>query len=68
MSILAHHLQPTLWSLFPGVHPLFKDDKTSVHIVRYVQTGLDEHNDQVKHLMWRPQSPDLIIIEEYFRE
>ena len=62
-SILADHLHPMLQTVFPGERPLFQDDNAPVHTARWVQTWLDEHNDEVEHLTWYPQSPDLNIIE-----
>lgn len=62
-SNLADHLHPMLQTLFPGERPLFQDDNAPVHTARCVQTWLDEHNDEVEHLTWCPQSPDLNIIE-----
>ncbi|GFT14997.1 DDE_3 domain-containing protein [Trichonephila clavipes] len=52
-----------LQTLFPGERPVFQDDKAPVHTSRCVQTWLHEHDDEVEHLTWCPQSPDLNIIE-----
>ena len=52
-----------LQTVFLGERPLFQDDNAPVHTAHRVQTRLDEHNDELEHLMWYPQSPDLHIIE-----
>ncbi|GFW85474.1 transposable element Tc1 transposase [Trichonephila clavipes] len=62
-SILADHLHPMLQTLFPGECLVFQDDNAPVHTSRCVQTWLHEHDDEVEHLTWCPQSPDLNIIE-----
>ncbi|GFY24214.1 transposable element Tcb1 transposase [Trichonephila clavipes] len=46
--------------LFPGEQPVYQDDNASIHSSRCVQTRLHEH-DEVEHLIWCPQSPDLNI-------
>ncbi|GFS98444.1 transposable element Tcb2 transposase [Trichonephila clavipes] len=50
-----------LQTLFPGERPVFQDDNAPVHTSRSVQTWLHEHDDEVKHLTWCTQSPDLNI-------
>ena len=62
-NILEDHLHPLLQTVFPGDRPLFQNDSALVPTARWVQTWLDEHNDEVKHLTWYPQSIDLNIIE-----
>ncbi|GFY28029.1 transposable element Tcb2 transposase [Trichonephila clavipes] len=62
-SILTDHLHPMLQTLFPGERRVFQDDNAPVHTSRCVQTWLHEHDDEVEHLTWCPQSPDLNIIE-----
>ena len=62
-SILADHLHPMFQPVFPGERPLFQDDNTPAHTAHWVQTWLNEHNDEVEHRIWYPQFPDLNIIE-----
>ncbi|GFV21080.1 hypothetical protein TNCV_1568761 [Trichonephila clavipes] len=45
-----------------GERPLFQEDNASVLTSRCVQTGLHGHDDEVVHLTWCPQSPELNII------
>ncbi|GBM65664.1 hypothetical protein AVEN_217654-1 [Araneus ventricosus] len=52
-----------LQTLFPGERPLFQDDNAPLNTACCVQTWLDEHDDEVEHLTWCPQPPDLNIIE-----
>ncbi|GFU84425.1 transposable element Tcb2 transposase [Trichonephila clavipes] len=61
-SILADPFHPTLQILFPGECPVFQDNNTPVRTFRCVQTWLHEHDDEVKHLTWCPQSPNMNII------
>ena len=62
-SNLADHIRPILQTVFLGECPVLQDDNAPVHTARWVQTCLDEHNDEVEHLKWYPQSPNLNIIE-----
>lgn len=62
-SILADHLHPMLQTVFPGERPVFQDDNAPIHTSRCVQTWFHDHDDEVEHLTWCPQSPDLNIIE-----
>ena len=50
-------------TVFPGKRPLFQDDNAPAYTARWVQTWLDEHNDEMDQLTWYPQSPNLNIIE-----
>lgn len=52
-----------LQSLFPGERPVFQDDNAPVPTVPCVQTWSDEHDDEMEHSIWCPQSPDFNIIE-----
>ncbi|GFX86701.1 retrovirus-related Pol polyprotein from transposon 412 [Trichonephila clavipes] len=54
-----------LQTLFPGERPMFQDDNAPVHTSRCVQTWLHEHDHEVEHLTWCPQSRDLNIIEPF---
>ena len=62
-SILADHLYPMLQTVFPGESRLFQDDNAPLHTAHWVQTWLDKHKDEVEHLTWYPQFPDLNTIE-----
>ncbi|GFX26776.1 hypothetical protein TNCV_1839491 [Trichonephila clavipes] len=50
-------LHPMLQTLFPGERSVFQNDNVPVHTSRCVQTCLHEHDDEVEHLTWCPQSP-----------
>ncbi|GFT01886.1 retrovirus-related Pol polyprotein from transposon 412 [Nephila pilipes] len=62
-SIFTDHLHPMLQILFPGELPVFEDDNAPVHTSRCIQICRHDHDDEVEHLTWCPQSPDLNIIE-----
>ena len=62
-SILADHLHPILQTVFPGENVLYSKMTMPLYTRLVVQIWLDEHNDEVVHLTWYLQSPDLIIIE-----
>ncbi|GFV56050.1 DDE_3 domain-containing protein [Trichonephila clavipes] len=50
-------------TLFPSGDGIFEDDNAVIHGERLVQSWFEEHEDEVKHLPWSAQSPDLNIIE-----
>ncbi|GFV21068.1 hypothetical protein TNCV_3320871, partial [Trichonephila clavipes] len=53
----------TNWNLSLWENVLcFQEDNASVLTSRCVQTGLHGHDDEVVHLTWCPQSPELNII------
>ncbi|GFT14820.1 transposable element Tc1 transposase [Trichonephila clavipes] len=54
---------PFVQTSFPGECPLYQDDNAPIHTAKIVQEGFVEHEGEVGHLDWPPQSPDLNIIE-----
>lgn len=62
-DILADHVHPMLQILFPEGDVIFQDDNAPIHAARCVQAWFQEHEDEVQHLPWPAQSPDLNIIE-----
>ncbi|GFW41463.1 transposable element Tcb1 transposase [Trichonephila clavipes] len=60
---IVKHGRGSVMILFPGERPVFQYDNSPVHASRCVQTWLHEHDDEVEHLTWCLQSPDLKIIE-----
>lgn len=63
VNILADHVHPMVQTLFPNGDGVFQDDKAPVHTAHIVQDWFAEHEDEVSHLPWPPQSPDINIIE-----
>ena len=63
VTILSDQLHPMVQTLFPDGDAVFQDDRAPVHTAHIVQDWFDEHEDEVSHLPWPPQSPDLNIIE-----
>ncbi|GFW27557.1 transposable element Tcb2 transposase [Trichonephila clavipes] len=61
-SILTH-LHPNLQNLSLRERSVFQVDNINVHMSHLVQNWLHVHDDEVMHLMWHPQSPELSIIE-----
>ncbi|GFU31822.1 transposable element Tc1 transposase [Trichonephila clavipes] len=56
-------VHPFVQTSFPGECPLYQDDNTRIHTAKIVQEWFAEHEGEVGHLDWPPQSPDLNIIE-----
>ncbi|GFV79007.1 transposable element Tc1 transposase [Trichonephila clavipes] len=54
---------PFVQTSFPGECPLYQDDNAPIHTPKIMQEGFVEHEGEVGHLDWPPQSPDLNIIE-----
>ncbi|GFX82020.1 transposable element Tcb1 transposase [Trichonephila clavipes] len=63
VNILGDQVHPFVQTSFPGECPLYQDDNAPIHTAKIVQEWLAEHEGEVGHLDWPPQSPDLNIIE-----
>ncbi|MBJ5636526.1 transposase, partial [Salmonella enterica subsp. enterica serovar Typhimurium] len=63
VTILADHVHSMVQTLFPSGDRTFQDDKAPIHRSRTVQSWFEEQEDEVAHLPWHAQSPDLNIIE-----
>lgn len=63
VTILADHVHPMVQCLFPNGDAVYQDDKAPIHTAHIVQDWFCEHEDDLSHLPWPPQSPDLNIIE-----
>ena len=50
-------------ALFPEENAIFQDDSAPIHTDRIVKEWHEEHFNEVVHLVWTAQSPDLNIIE-----
>ncbi|GFV28850.1 transposable element Tcb1 transposase [Trichonephila clavipes] len=59
-SLMVH---PFVQTSFPGESPFYQDDNAPIHTAKIVQEWFAEHEVEVGHLYWPPQSPDLNIIE-----
>ncbi|GFV66893.1 transposable element Tcb1 transposase [Trichonephila clavipes] len=53
----------SLHDMLQTLAPVFQNDNAPVHTSSCVKIWLHEHDDVVKHLMWRHQSSYLNIIE-----
>ncbi|GFX15824.1 transposable element Tcb2 transposase [Trichonephila clavipes] len=63
VNILGDQVHPFVQTLFPGECPLYQDDNAPIHTAKIAQEWFVEHEGEVGHLDWPPQSPDLNIIE-----
>lgn len=63
VTILGDQVHPMVQYLFPNGDAVFQDDRAPVHTAHIVQDWFCEHEDELSHLPWPPQSPDLNIIE-----
>ena len=63
VDILGDQVHPFVQTSFPGECPLYQDDNAPIHTAKIVQEWFAEHEGEVGHLDWPPQSPDLNIIE-----
>ncbi|GFT49333.1 transposable element Tcb2 transposase [Trichonephila clavipes] len=61
--LLSMEVHPFVQTSFPGECPLYQDDNAPIHTAKIVQEWFAEHEGEVGHLDWPPQSPDLNIIE-----
>ena len=66
-SVLADHHHLVLQTLFVEERSLFQDDNVPVHVSHCIQTWLNEDDDEVEHLTWCLQSPN-IDLGGFFRE
>ena len=48
---------------YPDVSGLFQDDNTPIHRVQGVTEWFDEYENNMNHMLWPSQSPDLNPIE-----
>ncbi|GFV77352.1 transposable element Tcb1 transposase [Trichonephila clavipes] len=63
VNILGDQVHPFVQTSFPGECPLYQDDNAPIHTAKIVHEWFAEHEGEVGHLDWPPQSPDLNIIE-----
>ena len=50
-------------ALFTEENTFFQEKNNSIHTARIVEEWHEEHYNEVEHLLWPAQSPDLNIIE-----
>ncbi|MBJ3206235.1 transposase [Salmonella enterica subsp. enterica serovar Give] len=63
VTILHDHMHSMAQTFFPSGDCTFRDDNAPIHRSRTGQSWFEEHEDEVAHLLWLAQSPDLNIIE-----
>ena len=59
-SVFADHHHLVLQTLFVGERSVFHNDNVPLHVSQCVQTWLIEDDDEVEHLTWCPQSPNIV--------
>ena len=50
-------------ALFSNVDDIFQDTNAPIHTAHVVKNLYEEHECELKHMEWPPQSPDIKIIE-----
>jgi hypothetical protein len=63
LGILEDQVHPMVISLFTEGNAIFQDNNAPIHIARIVKKWHDEYSNEVEHLIWLPQLPDLNIIK-----
>ena len=60
---MGDHVHPMVQALFSDGDGIFQDDNVPIHTVLVVKKWHEEHECELEHMEWPPQSPDLNIIE-----
>ena len=63
LHIFGDYVHPMVQSLFPDGEGIFQDDNAPIHIAHVVKNWYKEHESELEHIEWPPQSQDLNIIE-----
>ena len=63
LEILSNQVHPMVQVMFHEGNTIFQDDNAPIHRARIVKEWHEEYCDEVEHLVWPLQSPDLNIIE-----
>jgi hypothetical protein len=63
MDRLGNQVDPMIQTLFPNNGAVFQDDSAPIRTAGTVRSWFEEHEDELQHLPWAAQSPDLNIIE-----
>ena len=61
--VLSDHLYPMMKHFYPDGSGLFQDANDPIHRERGVTEWFDEYENDVNHMLWPSQSPDLNPIE-----
>jgi hypothetical protein len=59
---LGNQVHPVIQMLFSNNNAVFQDDNAPLHTAGTVHSCFEEHEDELQHLPWPTQSPDLNII------
>ncbi len=61
--VLSDHLYPMMKYFYPDGSGLFQDDNAPIHRAGGVTEWFDENENDVNHMLWSVQSPDLNPVE-----
>jgi hypothetical protein len=60
---LGNQVNPIIQTLLPNNNAVFQENNATIHIAGTVQSWFEEHEGELHHLTWPPQSPYLNIIK-----
>jgi hypothetical protein len=63
MDRLGNQVHPMIQTLFTNNNAVFQDDSAIIRTAGTVQSWFEEHEGELQHFPWVPQSPDLNITE-----
>jgi hypothetical protein len=62
VDLLCNQVHPMIQT-FPNNDAVFQEGSAHIHTAGTVQSWFGEHEGELQHLPWSPQSPDVNIIE-----
>ena len=65
-AILSDHLQPMVNHFYPDRSGHFQDNNAPIHRAQVVTKWFDKHENDINHMSWLCQSPDLNPIEHTY--
>ena len=62
-NILGGHVHPMVQTLVSDGDGIFQLDNAPIHTAYVVKNWYEEYENELRHMKWLPQSPNLNIIE-----